>query len=68
METVIDHEITGESQVKEIQFVRVDNEFYAVYLVGHCEIKRELLGYRYAPSYNTFTALRREWRIQCQPP
>jgi len=67
MEQLIEYEVAGEGQVREIQFVRTDNEFYAIYLVGHCEIKRELLGYRYAPSYNTFTALKREWR-QHQPP
>lgn len=66
-EQLLDYEVQGESQIKEIQFVRTSNEFYIVYLEKHREVKRDLLGYQFTPSYNSFTALKREWR-QHQPP
>ena len=67
-EQLLDYEVQGESQIKEIQFVRTNNEFYVVYLEGHREVSRKLLGYQYTPSVNSFLAFKRDWRQQCQPP
>lgn len=67
MEQLIDCEVAGESQVKEIRLIREDNMHYVVYLVGHDEIKRTPVGFQYGPAYAAYATLKRDWRQKCPP-